>query len=1278
MMNFLNGKITFMQLSRLFFATSFTLLFGSASGQINVDREGLTKASEGYKLQYETNFSKALSLAKEKGWPLTMKDKKGGLSMLTGVDQFGLPIYYTTYSNLMAATTTRANQLWPGGSTGLNLSGSSNFLKDKIGIWDGGRILGTHVELAGRITQKDNPSSHDNHATHVSGTMIASGVNPLARGMAYEAKGMVAYDFSNDINEMFTEGANLILSNHSYGSIAGWHFNSVQNRWEFWGRFEDNEDFKFGYYNSQAQAWDSLAYLSPNYLMVKSAGNNRDVNGPAVGQPYFRYNAGGQMASAGNRPEGISSNNGYDIISTYGNAKNILTVGAVRGIPGGYTRPSEVVISEFSSWGPTDDGRIKPDVVAQGVDVTSPIASSNTSYANYQGTSMSSPNVSGSLFLLQELYGKLKSGAALRSATLRGIAIHTSDEAGLSPGPDYQHGWGLLNVEKGADLINQAVTSNNASTSNHLMYESNLANGGSFTMNVIASGKGPLSATICWTDPRGSVETVDVLNNRSKKLVNDLDIRITKTNGFGTYFPWTLNPLIPAASASAADNSTDNVERIDIDSTVPGQSYTIRISHKGTLVKDAQAYSLLVSGVGGTAYCNSASGGGGARIDSVVFSNLQIANTPGSKTYTDNTRFTANVEPQQTLPISIKLSTADASSNARIVKIFIDLNNNGIFDSGELMATSPALTAATQNYNTNLTIPGTVTIGSLCLMRIVVQETSTAGDVQACNNYAKGETQDYRLRIVNPSNDMFPFEISSPAGIDCESGQNYLTIKIKNNGSVNQSNIPVTAIVTTNNGAIVSTFSTVYKSTITPGSSATITFQKPFSTLAGTNYSILASTALGSDQNTNNNNLTSSFVTSSRPSTPTGNGSMCGTTAFLKVNNPIPGTNYFWYNSESSASPITSGSNTSTANVPANKTFYLGRDIQTSIGPANKLVYTNGGYNTFFNNFIRISNSVPLVIETARMYIGNPGKIRIIYGDLSSETSTSFAYVPLYSTIIDAPATSPNPQPGSVPENNPLDTGAIFRLNIPVTTTGDHIIVLQCIGGDGRSDSASIFRNSQITTPNTYPISIPGVMSITGNSVTPGVNQPWQFYYFFYDMRIRTLDCPSARVAVTAASPVAPVVTQQGDSLVSSYNTSNQWYYNDSLIVGANAQSYKPTKSGAYKVVAFDSFGCQLSSNTFNVTVTALAEQLTEEIKLRISPNPSKGRFNLSFTVDTRADLWIDIIDPGGNKAFSTNQPNFIGNYSRDISLSQLSSSMYLVRIQHNKKVYIKKLIIQR
>jgi len=170
------------------------------------------------------------------------------------------------------------------------------------------------------------------------------------------------------------------------------------------------EDYKFGYYSDAAANLDDIAYSAPNYLIVKSAGNVRTETGPQVGNPYFRANSSGQMVSAGNRPAGISSNDSYDIISWDCGAKNILTVGAVGGLANGYSRKEDIIATDFSAWGPTDDGRIKPDLVADGVDLLSPINTSNTSYAVFSGTSMSAPNTTGSLLLLQEYYTKLKPG----------------------------------------------------------------------------------------------------------------------------------------------------------------------------------------------------------------------------------------------------------------------------------------------------------------------------------------------------------------------------------------------------------------------------------------------------------------------------------------------------------------------------------------------------------------------------------------------------------------------------------------------------------------------------------------------------------------------------------------------------------------------------------------------------------------------------------------------------------------------------------------------------
>ncbi len=1251
---------------------------GMVSAQEFTNTRILKQASVGYKISGDENYAKALAMARTKGWSLTISSRDGRVGTLVGVDDFGFPKYVMTNNNTIAAATTRANQLWPGGSSGLSLSGSSANMKNKLAIWDGGSVLGTHVEMVGRVTQKDNPSATSDHSTHVAGTMIASGVNPSAKGMAFGIQGLIAYDYVGDLAEIATEAPNLLLSNHSYSIVSGWNFNSSQNRWEFNGKSGDTEDYKFGYYSSDSQALDSIAYNAPFYLIVKSAGNNRNENGPAVGQPYFRYNSSGQMASAGNRPAGISSNDSYDIISWDCGAKNILTVGAVSGLPGGYSRKEDVVMSTFSSWGPTDDGRIKPDVVADGVNVLSPINTTTTSYGSFSGTSMSAPNATGSLLLLQEYYSKLKGATSfLRSATLKGLAIHTADEAGASAGPDYQYGWGLLNVLKASELITNFAAKNNDTTSPTLLYEKTLAQGGTFSTNVIATGKGALRATICWTDVKGNVDNVNLINNRAKNLVNDLDIRITR--GGRTYQPWTLDVNNPSFAAVPGDNITDNVERIDIDSTVPGQIYTITISHKGTLAKGSQAYSLLVSGVGGVAYCASTSGGGGARIDSVNFKTIHVLNSAGSKTYTNNTNFVADIEASQTIPISIRTSTADATTNPRIVKVFIDYNNNGTFETSELAATSGVLASTSTVFNGNITTPSGLTVGNICLMRIIVQETSTAADIVACGTYGKGETQDYRVRVVNASNDMSISEIVAPSATDCGSGAQYLTVKIKNNGSVDQTNIPLTASIV-NGTTTVANLAFTYPGPIQALSTVTYTFQSPFATTGGTTYTITAATNATSDQNASNNSLVSTFSTAAKPAAVSAAGNICGTNVTLKVNSPDL-SNYFWYSTATTTSPFATGSTVTTTTIPTDKTYYVAKEARTGVGPANKTVFSSGGYNIFGGNYVKFNNTVPIIIETARLYVGYPGQVKITLGNIVSEdlTTGGYSYQPLGQTILDVYATTPTPTPGAVTGNPVADTGAIYYLNIPVSTTGDHVLIVECLRSQGRSDSATLFRNNSITGTTTYPMSIPNIVSITGNSAHTGTAQESQFYYFFYDTKVNTGACVSDRVAVVATTAAVPVITQSADSLVSSITSGNQWFLNDTTVIsGATGKNYKPTKSGKYKVIVTDAFGCQQTSNTISFVATAINNVSATEIKLSVSPNPNRGVFNLSFEVSGKADLTIDILSASGQKVYNSSIPDFSGKYSKQLSLDGVSSEFYILKIQHNKKNYVQKILIQR
>jgi len=1244
--------------------------------QTYTDEKSLMQHSVRIKNDRQLNYARALSLAREKKWSTEIKLLHGGHARLSGVDPFGLPIYIKSTSNTIAAATTKANQLWPGGTSGLNLSGSTAAMANKLAVWEyGGIPLASHVEFGGRLVQKDNTSSTaSDHATHVSGTLIASGVNPIAKGMAFGIPRLLSYDEANDLSEMTAEAANgLLLSSHSYGIVAGWEYNSDKSRWEFNGRPGENEDYKYGYYSDDAALLDSILYNAPNYIMVNAAGNDRSTNGPAVGEPYFRPNASGTMTSAGNRPSGISSNNSYDIIAGYGIAKNNITIGAVNGIPNGYSKPEDVVMSSFSAWGPTDDGRIKPDFVADGVSVTSSISTNTTAYGTFSGTSMATPSATGSLLLLQEYYTKLKPNSFMRGATLKALAIHTTDEAGTSDGPDYKFGWGLLNVEKAAKVLTNAIPSNNASTSLDLVLEKSLLNGQTFTQTVVASGKVPLKATIAWTDPVAAVNTNEstTLNDRTKKLINDLDIQITKSGT--TYLPWTLDVNNPAGVAIRANNSTDNVERIDVDNTIPGETYTITVSHKGTLARGAQAYSLIVSGAGGSAYCSSKSLSGGAKIDSVSFSNIKVKSTVGCANYSFNSNTIGTIQAKQTIPFNIQLSTCDASANSRIVKMYIDYNSDGDFaDANELVATSGTLASSSASFSGNIVTPDSLTIGTLTLMRIIVQETTAATSIQPCGDYSRGETQDFKIRVTNPSNDLMLSNIVSPESNGCENAAQYVTVEISNNGSVPQSNVPLSVIIK-NGAATVATLSANFPGPLAALSTARYTLQTPFTSVAGATYTFIASVNLSTDQNISNNTFTTTIPISAKPAAVTGEGVICGNNVLLKTLNSSTG-NYFWYYRHAGEQPFALGTSTLTTTINPDRTYYVAKEAKATVGATSKLNFTSGGYGSLFSgNFMKFNAAVPLTIESVRLYTSQSGQVKITVANslTPSGTSGGYSYHALSSTTIDVYASKPAALSES--SNDPTDSGMVYVINLPVPVSGDCILILECLNG------ATVFRNNSIT-GTTYPMTVSNLFSFTGNSasLTSGINAN-NYYYFFYDTKINT-GCTSDRTGIIASLSNTPTISQVGDSLVSNIKSGIfQWTYNDTAtITGANGSSIKPTRTGNYKYTVVNAQGCGQTSPNINYIVTAIIPVSPEEIKLTVSPNPNYGIFQLAFEVKSRSDLSIEIVNGSGQRVFVANQLGFIGKYTKQLNLQQFGSGFYLLKIQHDKKTYLQKILIEK
>ena len=465
---------------------------------------------------------------------------------LQRIEDDGTPIFYTIF-NAGSSITMGTNKMYPGGSLGLNVTGTGM----TAGVWDGGKVRDTHQEFSGgKIILSDAVTTLSSHSTHVTGTIIASGVSLPKRGIAYNAQAKT-YDWTTDYNEMLTFGSEgYLVSNHSYGYVA-----------------TSLSDSKFGQYDASSIQIDNVANASPYYQIVVAAGNDRDDF---------------TIAQVGNK-------GGYDLLTGFATSKNSIVVAAVNGVLN-YSDESSVVMSSFSNFGPTDDGRIKPDISAKGVGVNSCISISNISYDVYQGTSMATPGITGTILLLQKHYNNLNPSTYMRASTVRGLICHSAKEAGLYPGPDYEFGWGLANAELAANII----SNRNVST---VLEENTLNPNQTFTKQISISSTQKLSVTICWTDPTGTSNITNDIDNRSARLKNNLDLKILKDGNI--YYPWKL--YVEDATAPATnieDNDVDNIEKVEIPDAGPGV-YTIQVNHKGSLTGGSQVFSLIANATTG-------------------------------------------------------------------------------------------------------------------------------------------------------------------------------------------------------------------------------------------------------------------------------------------------------------------------------------------------------------------------------------------------------------------------------------------------------------------------------------------------------------------------------------------------------------------------------------------------------------------------------------------------------------------------------------------------------
>lgn len=531
---------------------AFCCCISFSYGQSEAQRKKITSSyssskiaslTDNLKKEYSTFENRLLHTAKVKGWKFSERLPNGGYLELQDIGPDGTPLYYTTFNNVVS-TTSRANALYTGGALNLGLHGEGM----KVGIWDAGVALSTHQEFDNRVRISDTESQIESHATMVTGALVSSGVKRKAQGVAYKANAVTS-DWRRDKIEVSEAAADgLLLSNHSYG---------IQT--------DRVPDWYFGSYIKVSQDWDNIMYNAPYYLMVTAAGNaqkKRDNDSPIYGKTA----------------------DGFDLLLGFNTSKNGIVVAAA---DTEINRNGDVVnanVSTYSSLGPIDDGRIKPDLAGSGTGIYTANSSSNTSYMNSTGTSIAAPGITGSLLLLQQYHEKMYDGF-MKASTLKGLALHTADDVN-APGPDYTMGWGVMNTKRAAETITNKDFSS-------IISEETLEEGETFTMTVTASQIETMTASISWTDAAGEYVNRGILNDTKAALTNDLDIRIT--NNGNIYFPWKLDPKRASSPASKGDNKVDPFERIDLENA--SGEYTITVSHKGTLKNGKQDFTIILTGI---------------------------------------------------------------------------------------------------------------------------------------------------------------------------------------------------------------------------------------------------------------------------------------------------------------------------------------------------------------------------------------------------------------------------------------------------------------------------------------------------------------------------------------------------------------------------------------------------------------------------------------------------------------------------------------------------------
>jgi hypothetical protein len=391
---------------------------------------------------------------------------------------------------------------------------------------------------------------HSGHGTHVSCAVLGDGSKGGYAGIAPSAE-LYFQAMENDNTGNFQSPSLNYLMNSAYGAGARTHTNS-------WGSKAASQQ---GKYDSEAEDVDDRANYYDKYY------NGRE--GLTI------------LFAAGNDGPGTGT------VSPPATAKNILSVGNHQNRYSG--SPDTLMTS--SSRGPTDDGRIKPDVIAPGGYVrscraqeatdTSGSTWSNNWYLEYTGTSMATPNAAGAAAMVREYLEEIAQRPAPQGALVKALLVLGAQDIGTRDIPNDNEGWGRINLKETlAPQSGQGIWVDDRSVL------SGSGNSKSYSFNL-TQNNGKFKIVLAWSDERGS-------SFSNKKLVNNLDLIVTSPDG--TIYKGNDFANGRSTTGGSADD-TNNMEVVLLDNAMSGV-WTVKAKNTYQGGSSAQTYSLAVMGHG--------------------------------------------------------------------------------------------------------------------------------------------------------------------------------------------------------------------------------------------------------------------------------------------------------------------------------------------------------------------------------------------------------------------------------------------------------------------------------------------------------------------------------------------------------------------------------------------------------------------------------------------------------------------------------------------------------